>query len=298
MPPPGDLMRITYAFVVLTFLATLGQAQTQQAIIVCEGRAGIPAWEKPGSMLEIKHLSCDQTVMVLGSERDFVKIQINENLVGYVAAKYIKTVDSQSVKDLRTTEQEGRTNSNPEKVRSGETTVPERPQRQVVDDHSPESSETPAVEIFGGYSFLNADINGYKNSRQISNGWETSISVNFDSHAAIELDMSGYYKKYYGYLTVSNHAFLAGPRLNYGPVYGHALIGGDSLSEHMSGFSATEMALAMALGAGIQVPINSLLSFRGGVDYAPSWHSRSDGSAATQFNFRFSAGIVFKFGRR
>ena len=51
------------------------------------------------------------------------------------------------------------------------------------------------ADLFGGYSYVNIDTNGLT-SRQNANGWEASISGNFNRWFAVEGDVSGYYKTY------------------------------------------------------------------------------------------------------
>ena len=51
------------------------------------------------------------------------------------------------------------------------------------------------VEVFGGYSYLNIDTNGLSD-RQSANGWEASVSGNFNHRFAVEGSVAGYYKTY------------------------------------------------------------------------------------------------------
>src|SRR5713101_7339983 len=110
--------------------------------------------------------------------------------------------------------------------------------------------EVPRLEIFGGYSYLNADTNNLASpSRQSANGWEASVSGNFNKWFAVEGSVSGYYKTYsvdvsalgLGLntidLNVHDYSFVGGPRLNFQPVFVHALVGGDHPTGSVLGFS-------------------------------------------------------------
>jgi PDZ domain-containing protein len=169
------------------------------------------------------------------------------------------------------------------------------------------SQDLPRVELFAGYSYLNADTNNLS-SRQSLNGWEASSSMNFTKWLATEFDGAGYYKSYSidtgGFAglpnTVSFHAkdysYLAGPRFNLRPFFVHALVGGDHLVGSALGYSASQDGLSGAFGGGGEVPIGRLLSFRVSADYAFSRHNILGGPSVTQNNFRFGFGIVWRLG--
>lgn len=239
----------------------------------------VPAWTAPGSAYLVEYLSCGQMVSVTGLDRGYVRIQIGGH-VAYVEAKYVRMT--------------------PTRVPWSSPAPPPRLFEPTV----------PAAEIFVGYSYLNFNA-GLTTSRQSANGWDASVSGNFNRWFALELDVSGYYKNYSYYtgnalglpnvITISyyrDYSYLAGPRFNYGPVFVHALFGGDRLSGSALGTSAAQTGFAGALGGGIQLPINDLCAFRVGVDYAFANHNFLGGSSVTNNNFRASAGIVFNLGNK
>ena len=55
--------------------------------------------------------------------------------------------------------------------------------------------ETPEVEVFGGYSYLNADadFHGIQDDRANLNGWEGSITYNVNRWFGVEADFGGHY---------------------------------------------------------------------------------------------------------
>lgn len=156
------------------------------------------------------------------------------------------------------------------------------------------------ADLFVGYSYLNIDTNGLT-SRQNANGWETSISGNFNKWFAAEAAVSGYYKNYDilgTNVAVQDYSYVAGPRINFGPLFVHALLGGDHLSAGALGKSASQDGLAGAFGGGVQWRFAKQLSFRMSADYALSRHNILGGSSVTQNNVRASVGIVYSFGVR
>ncbi len=154
------------------------------------------------------------------------------------------------------------------------------------------------ADLFGGYSYANIDTNGLT-SRQSANGWEASISGNFNKWFAAEADVSGYYKTYdvEGVsVAVRDYSYVAGPRFNFKPLFVHALIGGDHLTGGALGLSASQDGLAGVFGGGVQWRVSGPLSFRSSVDYAFSRHNIFGGPSFTQNNVRASVGIVYSFG--
>jgi Outer membrane protein beta-barrel domain/PDZ domain len=170
------------------------------------------------------------------------------------------------------------------------------------------AQETPKVDIFAGYSYLNVDTNGLLSpSRQSANGWEASVSGNVYKSLAIEGDFSGYYKTYdltalgLGNANVHAFGFLGGPRVNVGPVFVHALIGGDRATGSDFGLSASQNSFAAAFGGGVQISAAPRWAIRASADYVLTRHNifkLLDPTLPnyTQNNFRISAGIVFRFG--
>jgi PDZ domain len=156
------------------------------------------------------------------------------------------------------------------------------------------------ADLFGGYSYLNIDTNGLS-SRQNANGWEASISGNFNKWFAAEADAAGYYKTYaiQGVsVGVHDYSFGAGPRINFKQMFVHALIGGDHLSAGALGQSASQDSLAGAFGGGVQWRVSGPFSLRASADYVFSRHNILGGSSVTQNNVRASVGIVYSFGGR
>ena len=85
-------MRAIPVFILSFYFVASALAQTQ-GVIDCRGKLGVPMWEKPRSLVEIKHLACGQKVTILSSNPDFVKAKIARGLEGFIEAKYIQSVE-------------------------------------------------------------------------------------------------------------------------------------------------------------------------------------------------------------
>jgi len=119
--------------------------------------------------------------------------------------------------------------------------------------------------------------------------------------------VSGYYKSYsvnlavldLGTLTVkvTDYAYAAGPRINFKPIFVHALFGGDHLTGGALGFSASQDGLAGLAGGGVQWKVSGPWSVRASADYVFTRHNIFGGPSVTQDNYRASVGIVYSFGR-
>jgi membrane-associated protease RseP (regulator of RpoE activity) len=121
----------------------------------------------------------------------------------------------------------------------------------------------------------------------------------------VEGDFGAYYKNYsfvilgpaFTLIDVTLHAhdysYAGGPRVNFRPLFVHALFGGDHLAENSIG---SQNAFALALGGGLEWKVASHWAVRGSGDYVRTRHNIFGGPPFTQNNFRASAGIVYMFG--
>ncbi len=158
------------------------------------------------------------------------------------------------------------------------------------------AQEVSRVDVFGGYSYVNADFNGVI-PRQNFNGWETSVEVNANRLLAAEGDIGGYYQTITGGIAARDYVFDAGPRINVRPVFIHALAGMDHLSGSLSGVSiASQNGFAAAFGGGVQQRIAGHWAIRASADYLLTRHNIFGGPRVTQNNFRAGVGLVYGFG--
>jgi hypothetical protein len=166
------------------------------------------------------------------------------------------------------------------------------------------------ADLFGGYSYVNIDTNGLS-PRQSASGWEAAISGNFNKWFAVEGDVSAYYKTFSATLNgatasakITDYSFAAGPRINFKPIFIHALFGGDHLTgtateSGVSGsISESQDGLAGLAGGGVQFKVSGPWSIRASADYVFTRHNIFGGPSVTQNNYRAGIGIVYSFGGR
>jgi hypothetical protein len=166
--------------------------------------------------------------------------------------------------------------------------------------------EYPDAEVFGGYSYLRANPDGFN-----LNGWNASVTGNITDWFGIEGDFSGHYgrpKDEFGSIpgfTIDHHAFMAGPKFAYraGSItpFAHFLIGSARAGTRETGFGSTsDWALATVLGAGVDIDLSKSVAIRvAQADWLMTrFKTDSFYGNDRQNNFRFSAGIVLKLGSR
>ena len=168
-------------------------------------------------------------------------------------------------------------------------------------------------EVFGGYSYLRSNSVGSYNT----NGWEGSLTGNFNRFFGVEADISDHYNNPpnlsashsngLSFLFGPHFAFRSNPRVN---PFVHVLVGGTR---------GTRMVVPTVTPAGQLCPVGGCPSlgpleqtaftaaFGGGVDVKVTrylWirviqadYLRAYFSNDTQNNLRLSFGVVFRFGR-
>ena len=172
------------------------------------------------------------------------------------------------------------------------------------------AQDRPRLEVFGGYSYLNADTQGTL-GRVSAHGWEVAVTPRINRWLGVEADFSGHYKTQkvvdiLGLSTTSrgrDYSFLFGPKFSYHQerkispfVYG--LIGIDRLSGGGFGIDfGSENSLAAALGGGVDVASYKHLAVRVQTDYFLTRHLQFTNDV-TRNNFRAAAGLVYRFGMR
>jgi opacity protein-like surface antigen len=168
------------------------------------------------------------------------------------------------------------------------------------------AQDVPKAEVFAGYSYARVNPGGGADGFNL-NGWNASVTGNFNSWFGIKADLSGHY----GTPTVNNilpppatldvdtntFTYLFGPQISARGErvtgFAHALFGGARVEGSTLGASISDSGFGMALGGGFDVKLNDNFAFRPAqLDYLLT---RIGGD--TQHNVRYSAGIVFRFGK-
>ncbi len=149
------------------------------------------------------------------------------------------------------------------------------------------AQDAAKVEVFGGYQYLRVNP-GQGLSGENFNGWNGAVTGYVNNWLGITGDISGSYNN-----GVHIYTFMGGPTLSPARSkslvpFVHALFG----DVHASGGGVSDNAFGMALGGGLDV-----LGVHGhiGVRLAQADYVMSRFASATQNNFRYSAGVVFRF---
>ncbi len=151
------------------------------------------------------------------------------------------------------------------------------------------AQDTPTAEVFGGYSYIRANPKGgFIGSN--GSGWNASAAWNWNKQWGLKADVSGYY------CCSGNgereHNFLFGPQFNIrrqkANFFVHGLVGVSH--GNAPGFSDT--VLAWAGGGGVDIRWTDRVSVRVlQVDYFGTNYANT-----LQHHFRYSGGLVFRFG--
>ncbi len=146
------------------------------------------------------------------------------------------------------------------------------------------------LDVFGGYSYMHVSP-GSGLPGASTNGWEAQATGNLTDHLGATADFDGHYGDVFG-IGGHDYNFLFGPtlfhRMDKVTPFAHLLFGGS----HAGAAGFSETAFAWALGGGIDWNVRPTIAVRvGQLDYL-STHFAS----TTQNNFRYSAGVVFRFG--
>lgn len=173
------------------------------------------------------------------------------------------------------------------------------------------AQDAPRAEIFGGYSLIHR-------SSDTMNGWDGALTANLNSWFGVTADVSGHYvtdtTALFLPLTPSSpiavskvhaYSFTAGPRFSYRKsrytLFAHGLVGVSHFGSttQITGptpmtVSGSDNAFTTFLGGGIDIPVAHRLAVR--PVQAEYLFLRIHGFNVNQF--RYSAGLVFRFGQR
>jgi hypothetical protein len=190
----------------------------------------------------------------------------------------------------------------------------------VVSFAQESTPEAPRGTIFGGYSYLRNNSNGF-------NGWVGQGTFNFNRFLGVTADFTGDYRTLAssslipGLTASANqhlYTYMFGPTVtkNFGrsAVFAHALFGqahsslGAGVSLPIIGGISTGVtnasAFAMAFGGGVDIGISRHWAIRAAqVDYLRTQFNSTDALSTglssslqnRQNSFRYAGGIVFRF---
>ena len=174
-----------------------------------------------------------------------------------------------------------------------------------------ERPETPKVEVGLNYSYTRINPGGNLSSYN-ANGGFADVAYNFNRYFGVVADLGGSYTGRANGVALNNTTFeyLFGPRVNfrhsrYNP-YVQALFGGERFSNGLNP-GATDPRLgtsqnnfAAAFGGGLDITVTNRLAVRPfQVEYLMTQFSPGPTNLNyTQNNFRYSAGVVLRFGSK
>ncbi len=166
----------------------------------------------------------------------------------------------------------------------------------------------PAIDVFGGYSYLNFDepASVDTNAQRLGlNGGAGSVLLGLFHHLGAEADFSGHRLNDCAGTTLdcSNFSYLFGPRYTFGnrsrkfTFFVHGLVGQDRFTfPDVSGVSLTDTSFAAGGGGGADYWLSRHIGIQfGPFDYIYTRHLQDDG-VPTQGSFQADGGIVFRFG--
>jgi hypothetical protein len=156
------------------------------------------------------------------------------------------------------------------------------------------AQDYPKAEVFGGYQYLHLGGSGTDVN---TNGWNASLTGNFNKWFGVAGDFSGAYKTIGG-VSAKLYSYTGGPviSLNSGGKvnpFVHVLVGGAHVSASFSGVgSGSENGFTTLAGGGADVKINKALAVR--IVQADWVYYRFEGVGESH-NVRVSTGIVVRF---
>jgi opacity protein-like surface antigen len=186
------------------------------------------------------------------------------------------------------------------------------------------AQDAPKADVFGGYSYSRFNPGtpaGGSGTGANLNGWNASITGNFNNWLGVTADFSGHY----GSPSISGinvdtrtHYFLFGPRVSFRKhervtPFGHALFGAAKLKGSAALLTDRQTAFAMAFGGGVDVKVSDRAAIRlFQADYVVTRFKEASiacianpllppcplPDTATQHNARLSFGVVLHLGKK
>lgn len=164
--------------------------------------------------------------------------------------------------------------------------------------------EAPKLELYAGYDYVrfnvNANVAGFPPSQSFNaNGGGGQLEYNPNTWLGIVGDLSGYgVLGSNSQLAAGAFSYLLGPRINLGhgkfTPFTQVLLGGIWATSGIGG-GGSQSHFAMTAGGGVDFNVSRHIAIR--LAQGEYFMTRfPDGLNNRQNNFRFSTGIVFRFG--
>jgi hypothetical protein len=163
------------------------------------------------------------------------------------------------------------------------------------------AQELPKAEIFGGYSFARASVNG--STALNVNGWNVAATGNVSRLLGITVDFGEQFGTSSSKTDYQFRSFLVGPQFTYRKrekitPFAHVLVGdarfASQLNPDVVSLRYHENSLAVAAGGGVDVHLHSIVAVRLiQLDYYMTGFSKD-----RQNDLRLGFGLVLKLGQR
>jgi hypothetical protein len=156
------------------------------------------------------------------------------------------------------------------------------------------AQDYPKALVFGGYQYLHLGGSGTDIN---ANGWNASLTGNFNSWFGVAADFSGAYTTISG-IDTKVYSYAGGPVFSLNSAgkvnpFVHALFGGAHATASLSGVgSGSTNGFTMMFGGGADVKLNQILAVR--LVQADWVYYRFSGNSESH-NVRVSTGIVLRF---
>jgi len=144
------------------------------------------------------------------------------------------------------------------------------------------------ADVFAGFSFLHTQPGSGLASAD-AHGWEAALTYHWNNWLGLKADFDGHYC-----CDASLHNFLFGPQITLGHGRLSPFVHGLAGVSHGSASGFTDTAFAFAAGGGLDYKASDRFSIR----IAQADYLGTRFADYTQNNFRFSAGLVYRFGRK
>ena len=173
------------------------------------------------------------------------------------------------------------------------------------------AQDVPKAEGFLGYSYVRVNPGSGISGLNL-NGGSGQFSYNVTNSISLVADLGGY-RVHENIATSpsgpviplrgSVFSYLFGPRFTVRhdrvEPFAQVLFGGARASASALGTSGSDNGFAMAVGGGVDFKVNDFFAVRPvQAEYLLTRLGSSLGGTQSQHNFRYSAGVVFRFGKR
>ena len=165
------------------------------------------------------------------------------------------------------------------------------------------AQDTPKVDIFAGYSYVNVNPSTSGVSGFHLNGGSASVAYNANHWLSAVADFGGYHANNILGTGIDGtiSTYLFGPRVSYRKFeritpFAQTLFGVAHASGDGFGVNGTSNAFAATFGGGVDVKLSHHFSLRPAqVEYLLTRFPEVTNDRETQNNLRVSTGIVFHF---